>query len=1160
MADTRLRLQADVFEECATSLLSVTYPNLVPVRGGADSGRDADLIQSPGIDPVRMAITSSRSEKGARANLRTSLKSLKEHGIAGVVVISVSLAEMNEAKRRNLQELAGEHGYELHAVIDRGFFADRLLTNGLWREKLLGLPGGPFSLSRTPVSIAFGASAPTLVGRDSDLEAVQSATQDVVVWGVPGVGKSALLSQVRALYFVEGRPTAERLMDDILETQPSYLAVDDAVRRLDVVEMLINIRRQERLKFILIVVCWPHERDVVRASLLDVVEFEVEPLIRSEIARIVRSRGVDGSTEIAQVLQQSQGRPAWAVYLADLIKSEGGLQRVYSGIALHSEVLTYLERSGLQSSARDVVAFIAVMGSIKDSEVPVLAHQLGVARADLTHSVNDVAIGGLLDVIRQVSLIGDYENRYCVAPDVLATRIVIEYYFSGNSPVVPVQEVFNLWPSKRLEIAIAVVKCALAGAAAAIHTAHRLFQSVLDDSAVVGSRETLMHHYLHLGQAEAEYVVNRAISTWADLETESSYLKEAAQTSLISYLGEAIAHMRVLSVIARAADVGVLLYRDGEKLTPFLSGLVDKIRGFGPDATINVSLMVEVWKRILSWLGEGSLDKTRVTVGVSILRQILRPTFDASWMSSEDLNIAHLASGTIPSAAIRTLSTEIWDVFENQSIVVTRDDLCVLVDLADDWSRVARGFGPNSDGEVTADQKVLASRLSLAIADFAIEQSGEFPGIRARLRVLAQPLGKDYAETDLLIAVLFEPRRDGFNWMQWREHSTRRIRELVNSYLNGDPNMLCRRLAELKPEFDVTGVGFVNRSYMVFAAIAESTDDLLPWLYAARDHNLLAEARALVALLLDRSLIERNLFVELLAESALRSTFINAALSESLAAQYFDAVESAITPDDIGQLELVVRQNQHSTVAISRLLTTERPGIPAATAAALLAATEVEGEFLTPDIQALWDIAIADLKVPLTFDLFGDHDFFEKLLVRAPIIYENLLIGIARDASKHDFYTAVDTFGHSGYGLGVEAKTRILNACTTDPARRRVFWALNGGAADWIIHLLDTNAVDIEFVLGSVNSIGPAVPIHELARILVPRGVDPTEIASKIELGTQWGDRHERLTDYVEQMTTYATSTNPEIASVGRAGVALFEPRRKAAAEEHKRNMIRGRF
>ncbi|WP_141216205.1 MULTISPECIES: hypothetical protein [Nocardiaceae] len=1160
LADTSVRINATVFEECATSLLSAMYSNLVPVRGGSDSGRDADLIQSPGDDPVRIAITSSRTENGARSNLRTAMNSLTEHGLPGKSLVSVSLAELNESKRRKLQELAEGAGYRVQAIVDRSFFADRLLVNGEWRKKLLGLRGGPFSLSRVPASITFGASAPSLVGRDGVLAQLQSLTSDIVVWGLPGVGKSALLSKIDGLYFVEGIPDDEQLMADILETQPSCIVVDDARRRLAVLDQLTVIRRQEQLVFTVVGVCWPHERDEVGASLPDSVEFEVEPLIRSDIAKIVRDRGVDGEIELAQILDQAQGRPGWAVYLADLTRADGGLPGVYRGTALHTRVLTYLGRAGLRTAARDVLALIALLGTLRDSEISGLAGQLGQGRAVLTQAINEVAVGGLLDVDHQLGSGGEYENTYRVAPEILAVPIAVEYFFGGTTPVISVQELFETWSQKRLEIAHSVVRCAVAGATDADPTARKLFDLVIDDVDVAGARDPLLKQFLHLGPAEAKHVVDRRVAEWRASVVDSAGTKRAAFDGVAGSVGAAIAHLYVFEVVEVAADVARQIRQAGEDPKSFWTRVVDKVRGFGPEGTIQVGLLTEMWVRIQRWIeDDGGVLSERTSVAVSALRQLLRPTFDASWMSAEDLNVARMVSATLPSDAMSTLRDRVWEPFAAQPSNLTRSDLKTLVDLASEWSRVARGLESRSNQPISEDEASIATVVAISIADYVVDASADYPGLRAQVRALAEPLGKDYPETDPLLAFLFEARPSGFKWEQWRSHTDQQARIHVAPYLLQDPEVLCERLALLKPEFDRSDWGVANRLYTVFAAIARSDVRLVSWLEAARTYGLLREAHSVLSRALDDYALEDDLFIVLLDEPSVRGTLMNTAVSERHANRYFDLIEPRATPQDIAELELVVRRNEHAESAVKKLLMSDRPDVQAATAAALLATSDDDGEFLTPELEPLWASAIAQLEVPMQFHLHGDHEFFDKLLVRAPHVYEEVFIGAMRRSSTADVFTVLDAFDHSGYKLDIDAKTRILEACPVDAARRRVFWALNGGDSKWVAHLLDTHVVDTEFVLHSANSIGPAIPIHDLARILVPRGVPPGQIANLIELGTHWGERHERIAGHLEQMKEYAQSPNPSVSSVGRAGIELFAPQLESARRQHKLRMIRGR-
>lgn len=106
---------AAVFEECVTSLLAGTYPALAPVRGGTDWGSDADMVDDEG-NRTWIAITSSRGYAEARKNLKTSMQSIREHGLDGDRIIAVNLASLERRKRDSLGRMAADAGFQLMQV------------------------------------------------------------------------------------------------------------------------------------------------------------------------------------------------------------------------------------------------------------------------------------------------------------------------------------------------------------------------------------------------------------------------------------------------------------------------------------------------------------------------------------------------------------------------------------------------------------------------------------------------------------------------------------------------------------------------------------------------------------------------------------------------------------------------------------------------------------------------------------------------------------------------------------------------------------------------------------------------------------------------------------------------------------------------------------
>ena len=101
LKDPDFSLNRDDFEDCSTSLLTDIYPNLVPISGGSDEGRDAEIGDPDGT--IGVLITSARDLEGVLANLRKGCRQMTEEaGAHQERVILANLAELNASKRRKI--------------------------------------------------------------------------------------------------------------------------------------------------------------------------------------------------------------------------------------------------------------------------------------------------------------------------------------------------------------------------------------------------------------------------------------------------------------------------------------------------------------------------------------------------------------------------------------------------------------------------------------------------------------------------------------------------------------------------------------------------------------------------------------------------------------------------------------------------------------------------------------------------------------------------------------------------------------------------------------------------------------------------------------------------------------------------------------------------
>ncbi|MEZ0382641.1 hypothetical protein [Mycobacterium sp. pW045] len=1147
----RVKINPDVFEACATDLLQDRYPNLVPVRGGSDSGRDADSLEQAGVPPIRMAITSSRTYEGARKNLRGAMKSLKQHDMPGTKIVSVSLAELTQDKRKRLETLAKENGYTLVAIVDRAFFADRLRQNGDWREKLLGLPGGPFSLSKNSIRGDIKVRTFDLVGRTAELESVQSSHNDLLVYGVPGVGKSALLENVPGLFFVDGSPSVERLMDDILATQPGILVVDDTLRRIDTLTNLQLIRRQESLTFRIVAVCWPHQREEMQAYIPQAAEVQILPLIRKDIGKIVRNAGITRESLIGRILDQAQGRPAWAAHLADLLKNEVEWRQVHTGEAIRGEVSQYLTRSGLSKEAKDVLAAIAILGSLAESEISALSGQLGVPRVTVVHLIHGLAVGGLLDVRQQWTKYGSQENVYGVAPQVLATSIVVDAFFGSGPSILPIDEIFESWPGKQIAIATHCISAALLGEQSAYPPAHSLFNALVDQG-VIGAKSDIYRYYLHLGAGEAREILQRSIAEWRALAAdESEYQRKAMLERVATFVADAIRDMNDVAIVNDVLDFANSV-QNTSLARKLFSDAINGIRNaYIPDGSLNLGPLFQIWEAAAQWFTTApSPERTRTLT--RLISELLNPVFEASSLSPEDNRLLRLISVTLPSESMRQFKDSIWTPFASLVVDLSHDDLVLLTSLFKIWAQIAQGFNPGFGQELSADQISEAKIIAANMADYIIAHSGDFPGIRASIRRHSNAIDREFSEHDPLVAAIFFISDEELNWHERRARLEDALREQVRQGLN-QPLEFIARLAALRPHMNDWDQPLSNPLHRVFQLITEEDTDFLPLLLFAKDSGMFPDAGPLVPATLNPSDLDENVLAELLADGMTRPHVVQYALTTAPGERYLDRIVEHLTPEDVANVVVP------ASVA-DRLLRHTDPAVRASAAATILVSTdgELESDLPGATVDLVGD-ALKDLILPVPIHGRDSTYFFERLVACLPEVYEHLFAKVIAEPPDDNLYEALRPFEDTAPVLIADAKTRLLCACEPGTRERsHVLAVLRGNDTDWLESLLEAGQTDIDDVESTFNGLGAPAPIEALARMLVPKGVDPLRIATKVQLGTQWGEEHERIQGYIDRMRDLAQSSEPAIAAVGQAGLEYFVPQLEAAQMRFRESQVRG--
>ena len=90
------------------------------------------------------------------------------------------------------------------------------------------------------------------------------------------------------------------------------------------------------------------------------------------------------------------------------------------------------------------------------------------------------------------------------------------------------------------------------------------------------------------------------------------------------------------------------------------------------------------------------------------------------------------------------------------------------------------------------------------------------------------------------------------------------------------------------------------------------------------------------------------------------------------------------------------------------------------------------------------------------------------------------------------------------------------------------------------------------------NGTQPDAPVEALAKLLVPRGIDPARIASLRLYGQYSGSLSSWYQSTIDSFTAMLQEEDPNVKAVATAGVQLFTRQRDQAALSERLQRIRG--
>ncbi|KQW44984.1 hypothetical protein ASC77_19545 [Nocardioides sp. Root1257] len=1155
LSDTRARINPHDFENCATSLLSPLHPGLVPITGGTDFGLDAEITDDERT--TGLIVTSSRSWDGAKKSLRDSLRSMRKNKVPVDRVVVVNLAEANRSKREKLKDIAKEFDCELVQVYDRAWFANQFRENPDWRRKILGIEGGPYSFSRQPRGARPDEQQLATIGRDALIAEVNESDTDVTLFGVPGVGKSHVASKLEGALFLERQPTPERLLDDLIETRPALVIVDDAGARLQDLNLLLLLRDAEKLEYRIVATCWPHEIDRVADHLPKSVQFEVDLLTREELGAILRERGITRLSVIVHLLTQADGRPAWALNLADLLIHESDWKSVWTGNALRDQIFGFLRMSKASEDAVDVLGTLALLGQVNDDQVRRLADLLQIRQPELIRLIRSVAIAGLVDVqdhkhynheTKQI----EHTQTYRVQPHIIAASVASEVYFSGAASPVRLSDVKDAFPELAADIMQIQIYTKLLGAT------HPRVPTTADLIAVRPDAKKdveLLRSFGQLGPEQGQAVVDIHFArVTTALNTGYPTTAESEAKLLAARVADAV-ESNIPGVVRTFVEALTLLEGAGRDIKPAVKELVEEVRNARSGDQPQLADLMKLVEALQSVPDADLTD----TVRVALASETLAPTFDGNYMNPEVLHQFILQSFTWAATHMETLYDSLQPALATRAPGLTPALQLELIDLLDKWVRIANGWALPFGGKTNKAQVRAGKRIAKDIAS-TLAPTIITPGVRARFNKTASTLKIRLDEPDKLFAALTQDRERLTDYEEVMRRKEAALDKALAPFQQQAPDVLMEWLKTHEPELATAGQTTTG-TWQVFARLAYQPDpDPMKWLTAAIDHGLAGSASALIDVCARTDQFTTTKIADrLLAEPNSRHGVISAVVSQSTHSALVQRVVDQLTPDDLQQLEsgFVLK---HAPEPTRRALFTHPNQDVRGTAAALWAAEWTYDNDPRPE-DSDWLNAMKSYTVPENSRRDYIHTQALNALAKAsPEVFIELFTRHATNTMPGS-YRDLDEWEEPVRLLTPAERTKLWQNVKGTELARELFWVIAGRNTDWITEAVSdpTFNIPVRRLLGALQfQFGPRYSLDTLATMLRPLNPDPDDLLHTLEVGTFSGEDHERYAAKLDNLRDLATSDDEDIARLGRRGIEIYEPLLKEALAQARRAAVRG--
>ncbi|MFO7171942.1 MAG: hypothetical protein DIU70_003105 [Bacillota bacterium] len=391
------QLDPATFERIAVRIANSRGLNVLPVPGGQDAGYDGAILDTEeGRLPGPLVAT---TQKKALSNLRRNLsRHAAMYPDAAKRAFFVTSRRLTPGQRRNLEKEAKKLGYVLIGIADQEAVAEHLYYDPQSCYELLGFKGVPPALSPLPPRRRPHWDV-DLVGRDVAFDRLRNLDGDLLLIGMPGSGKTSLLSQAAKENLGLFARTIDRdsLAADLRRYQPRAVFVDGLDDQVAAVRTLVSLREESGIQFHIVVTGWYEDDEIVQLLGLGPNQrVHLEPLELDELVEVVRRLGLAGPPAlIHNIVHQAGGSPGLAATLTMACFS-GNVREVVTGEILLRHVRITLKHLPIDAKKAEMALAVISVGGETGMHLRDVAEEIGMHPLELQRLLRDIEAGGII--------------------------------------------------------------------------------------------------------------------------------------------------------------------------------------------------------------------------------------------------------------------------------------------------------------------------------------------------------------------------------------------------------------------------------------------------------------------------------------------------------------------------------------------------------------------------------------------------------------------------------------------------------------------------------------------------------------------------------------------------------------------------------------------